>query len=228
MRLVDQLRSVPFSLVVRLPKNDPKLAQVALDAGADVLMVQLHVEHPSGGFGTLDEQLPAIESILALSDRPVGLMCGAGSLVTSDELQEAQALGIDFIAGHIAGIPSYALRMPFTIMAGLDHTFSPSDVATVHELAWVHCIKAAIVPAEGHGVPLTLADLMRYRQIAADSGKPVLVRTQRAITPDDLPLLAGAGVRGLVLDATVIGETSTELTHAVAAFRQARDVLKNA
>lgn len=222
MRLLEQLRSVPFSLVVRLPRNDPDLARAALDAGADGLMVHLHVERPTGGrFGAWVEELIAIESICTLSDRPVGLVPGAETFASADDLQQAAEVGIEFIAGHITHLPAYALRTSFTIMAGLNHTVSSSDVATLHELACVHCIEVATVPRAELGTPLNLADLLRYRQIAADGGKPVVVRTQRAITPQDIPLLMEAGVRGLVLDASVTGTTATELAAAVTAFRTA-------
>lgn len=227
MRLIEQLTQAPFTIIVSLPKNDVALAKAALDAGADALKVHIQVEHRASGtrFGSLAEEHASIEAILFISDRPVGLVPGAEHFATPDELARAADMGIDFIDAYTHHLPVRSLSTGLTLMAALDHTFTSSDAAALHDMPFVHCIEASVVHAEGYGRPLTLADLVNYRQIAYAGPKPVIVPTQRAIAPDDVGRMAEAGVRGVILGAVVTGVTPDGVAAAVRAFRRAVDGL---
>lgn len=227
MKLMERLTLEPFTLIVSLPKNDVELAKAALDAGADALKVHIHVKHRASGtqFGSLAQELRAIEAICSLSDRPVGLVPGDRPFAEPDELKQARDVGIDFVDAYIHHLPAYALGTSLTVMAALDYTFTQADAAILHELDFVDCIEASIVHPEGYGAPLNVADLVCYRQITAAGDKPVVVPSQRVLVPDELRYLAAVGVRGAVLGAIVTGATPGSLAQAVAAFRRSADAL---
>lgn len=227
MRLMDHLTRNPFTLIVSLPRNDVELARAALDAGADALKVHIHVQHRASGthFGSLADELNAIEAICSLSDRPVGLVPGDNPFAHPEELRQACRLGIDFLDAYTHHLPVYALDTPLTIMAALDYSFSPSAAEVLHQLEFVHCIEASIVHPEGYGQALNLADVIRYREIAVAGKKPVVVPTQRALAPEELHYLAAVGVRGIVLGAVVTGTTAQSLAQAVTAFKNAANRL---
>lgn len=225
MRLIEMLRYQRFSLIVSLPVNDPELAKAALEAGADALKVHIHVTHRASGtrFGSLAEERKAIERICALSDRPVGLVPGEVPFASPEELAQAVEIGIGFVDAYVNYLPAYALTMGLTVMAALGHGFGPMDASALHGLPFVHCIEASIVHPSEYGTPLRLIDLVHYRQIVMGGDKPVVVPSQRALKPHEVPLLAATGVRAVVLGAIVTGTTPATLFEAVSAFRAAVD-----
>ena len=61
--LADQLTAArgnfrPMVLIASLPRNDPQLAQAALDNGADVIKLHINLRHHASGthFGALEEE----------------------------------------------------------------------------------------------------------------------------------------------------------------------------
>jgi hypothetical protein len=70
----------PPVLIASLPRNDPALAQAALEGGADVIKFHIHLQHRASQTvtGSLAEERPALEQILRLSaGHPVGIVPGA-------------------------------------------------------------------------------------------------------------------------------------------------------
>jgi hypothetical protein len=84
-------------------------------------------------------------------------------------------------------------------------------------------IEASIMPHESYGTQLTAADISEYAEIARRAPQPVIVPTQKAIRPDEVGMLADAGVAGLLIGAIVTGTEVATIARTTAQFRRAID-----
>lgn len=218
-----------FSLLVSLPRNDPEMAQAALDAGADGLKVHIGLEHFASGLstGSLDQEEAALREICSLG-APVGIVPGVGEgLATREEMLRLSEIGIDFFDLYATDMPAWMLRMedcPLSVMVAFSATCRPwglvEDVARPSRPVM---IEASIAVHESYGTPLTAADVSDYAEIAARAGQPVIVPTQKAIRPDEVAVLKDTGVAGILIGAIVTGAETATITEATARFREALD-----
>ncbi|MED4955915.1 hypothetical protein NYE69_04095 [Paenibacillus sp. FSL R5-0527] len=228
-RLDQALSGKPgLQLFVSLPANDIKLAEAALTAGADGLKVHINVGHRASGnrFGALDSYAGIFKEIRSRFDGPFGIVPG-GSVeeVNPEEITRLPELGIDFYSIYAFHHPSFLLRAPglartFAIDSGFDRGIVEGGRAF-----GVSALEASIVPGNEYGTRLTLADLLHYRWLAAHTGLPVIVPTQRKIAPEDIPALADSGVKVLLVGAVVTGNEAEGIRREVAALRNAIDRL---
>lgn len=214
-----------FALVVSLPQNSEALARAAIEGGADALKVHLNVEHRASKtkFGSFKAERKKLEAIAKLAGRKValGVMPGAKAVASAAELDELQQMGFEYVDCYVHDFPAALLghgRMKKMLALGPEYRFE--EVRGVGSLG-VDAVEASIVDPKGYGQPLMTADLMRYRAIAAASRLPVLVPTQRAIQPSEVPMLAWAGANGIIIGAIVTGKTPASLGKATRAFRDA-------
>jgi len=210
-------------LIVSLPQNDPELARAAMDGGADALKVHLNVTHDASGtrFGTLDEERNRLEDIIAIG-LPVGIVPGvADSLPSRSDMDELARMGIDFFDLYDHDMPAW-----MTNFDAMTRTIAASDrtplsaVAQVERLGF-EMLEGAIIPHDGYGLPLSVADLMNYQQLRAATNLPIIVPTQRAIVPNDLPSLLQIGIDALMIGAIVTGRTPDSLRKTTSDFAEA-------
>lgn len=222
-RTVALLQEKP-QLIMSLPANDPELAQAAMHGGADVLKVHIRVEHAASGtvFGTLDEERANLTKIIDLFSGPVGIVAGAETPATPEEMLELQLMGIDFFDLYASHMPAWMWNI-----TGMGKTVALDNNYTVHqaialENLGVDMIEAAIIHHDGYGKPLTVADLVAYRDLYDTVDVPIIVPTQRAIHPDEASLLTvECGVQGLMIGAVVTGRTAREIEAVVKRFKAA-------
>ena len=88
-------------------------------------------------------------------------------------------------------------------------------------------LECSVQPGENYGTPLCYADILRYSDIAAKSGKPCLIPTQRKIKPSEVRHLYEAGCKAVMIGAIVMGKepTADQVRAATAAFREAVESL---
>jgi hypothetical protein len=207
-----------------LPANDPELACAAQHGGADILKVHLRVHHAASGttFGTLDEERANLARILSLFSGPVGIVAGAEDPATPQEMDELHAMGVDFFDLYASHMPAWM----WTI-SGMSKVVALEAGAQVQQaLALAHLgvdiLEAAIIPHAGYGQALTVADLAAYRHLHDTVDVPIIVPTQRAIQPEEVPLITGAcGVQGLMIGAIVTGSTAQGIEAAVKRYKAA-------
>ncbi|MGI5818967.1 MAG: hypothetical protein ACOX9R_12815 [Armatimonadota bacterium] len=218
-----------FRLLVSLPRNDPEMAQAALDAGADGLKVHIGLEHFASGLstGSLDEEQAALREICALG-APVGIVPGVGEgLATREEMLRLAEIGIDFFDLYATDMPAWMLRMddcPLSVMVAFSATCRPWGlVESVAERSRPKMIEASVAPHEAYGGPLTAADVSEYATIAARAEQPVIVPTQKAIRPEEVAVLRDCGVAGILIGAIVTGAETAALAEATSRFRAAVD-----
>lgn len=204
--LLDLLAEGP-RLVVSLPRNSRELARAAAEGGADALKVHLNVRHEASGtrFGSLEEERGPLEEILAVG-LPTGIVPGtAEQLPSREELQELADMGLDFFDLFARDMPAWMTSFEgMTRAAAIDADFRYDSVSELEALG-VEMIEAAVVPPEGYGRPLCVGDLVAYRRIRRTTRLPIIVPTERAIDPGEVPLL----VKEIGLDAVMIGAVVT-------------------
>jgi hypothetical protein len=212
-------------LLVSLPRNEVALARAAADGGADGIKLHVNVEHRASGtvFGPVDAEREAIEEIIALG-LPVGVVAGGEGAVQRSEVRALVALGVDFIDAYLHHAPPwYCTEAPADgAMVALSHD-DPIERAGALRSLGITAVEASLAAPEQYGSPLhlgRLTDIVRLREI---SGLPVVVPTQHAIVPEDVPALVEAGPAALLIGAVVTGTDTEGVGRATTGFRAAID-----
>ena len=222
-RIIELLQNAP-ALIMSLPANDPELARAALNGGADALKVHIRVHHAASGthFGTLEEERERLRRIIELFPGPVGIVAGAETPATPLEMAELRRMGIDFFDLYASHMPAWMWRLQ-----GMARTVALEADYTVHQAIALEnlgadLIEAAIIPHDGYGKPLTVADMIAYRDLHDTVDLPIIVPTQRAIRPEEATLITTeCGIQALMIGAIVTGATPREIEAAVKAFKTA-------
>ena len=211
-------------LIMSLPANDPALCRAAFEEGADVVKVHINVEHRASGthFGRLAQEGPALRQMLAEAKGPMGLVPGASLEAIRLDVEEASRLGFDFFSTYIHHMPVLETPVPQAWMAACDGSYDLAEIKNVQRIG-AQVLEASVMPGAEYGQPLSMRDLLRYHMIAEQSDLPMVVPTQRLIRPQELPALAEAGMRGIMIGAVVTGRTEESIRRGVAAFRNAID-----
>lgn len=218
--LIARFETGRFLVLVSPPANDPALVAAAVEAGADGAKCHLNVEHRASGrsFGPWSEERSRVlEMLAAAGDRPLGVMPGAATLPTPAEFDELEAAGLAFFDLYFADMPPWLWERRMTRMVALGAGQGPAQAAALAPRG-AQVLEASVVPPAGYGEPLAPADLAAYRALAAATPLPMIVPSQRALVPADLPRLAAAGARGVLLGTLSLGGTPAEFEGRLPAF----------
>lgn len=219
-----EVRVPALALIVSLARNDVELAKAALNGGADAVLLHLNQELPEAGvkFGNLDVERETLRAVAGASgDKPWGVDLGEGP-ATADEAKGLVELGADFISARAASASASLLiaeGLARVISVGRD--LSPYLVRIIGEMP-IEVVEVSLLDTN-RSQPLTILDVMRYRQIVDLTRQSVVVRTQGIIKPDDVRALREAGVLGLILDIATVGSDPAAVEGTTRAFRQAID-----
>ncbi len=214
------------ALVVSLPRNEVRFAEAAQAGGADAVKVHINVHHHASGttFGSLQEERRALKAILQVG-LPVGIVPGADTAMASrEDMQELDQMGIDFFDAYVHQMPAAMLQMETQMsrMIALSYHQRRTNFSLGHCAHWCDLIEASIIDPDGYGKPLTVADLADYAAICITYPDiPVLVPTQRRITPDELSMLISCGVRGIIIGAVVTGNEPATIAQVTRQFAEA-------
>lgn len=208
-------------LLVSLPQNSPELARAAADGGADALKVHINVRHEASGtkFGSLAEERNNLEAILAIG-LPTGIVPGTAECLPSrDDMHQLAAMGLDFFDLYVHDMPAW-----MSCLEGMTRTAAigpDTPLAAVPFLSHLsfQMLEAAVIPHEGYGKPLSVVDLMLYRQIRAATDLPIIVPSQRAIMPDDVHALMDTGINALMIGVIVTGREAESVRAATERFK---------
>jgi hypothetical protein len=223
-----------MELFVSLPENDLDLAQAAAQSGADAIKVHMNVSHEASGthFGGFAEERERVERIIAAVDCPVGLMPGASfdKLPTREELESLS--GLAFLDIYTHHMPLWFLDLPHKLIVALrefdgfteppfylTHMFYPPEANTNR----IGMAEASIFSPEELGKPFTFHDYRRLRILQEYIDVPLVVPTQKFITPEDAVWLKRGGTGALMIGAVVTGRTADGIAAATAAYRRAID-----
>lgn len=219
-KLLSQL-SRQFTLMVSLPKNDPKLAVAAVESGARCLKVHINCHHFASGttFGSWNEERAIIREILSAVDVPVGIVTGETTQPDENDLVEIQQAGFDFWDLFAKFTPPGHLRLSMGRMVAVDSSWTPDLMRALEELG-VQIIEGSVIPKTEYRTPLNLVDLASYLRLSQSSKMPVLIPTQKAVEPSEVGFLQRAGAAGLTIGAVVTGLEESSLREATSRFAE--------
>jgi len=225
-QLLNRLRDNTWTTLVSLPRNDVTLAQAALRGGAQGLKIHLNVDHHASGthFGSWEEEKTEIGRILDVAKSgaqpiPVGIVPGGGGIfATPDEFRDMAVCGVDFFDAYPVDAPAWTLgQTDLDVMLAAYEGGTTGEIAALEELGMTMC-EASIVAQSDYGQLLNARDVARYRELAHILSAPIIVPSQKAIVPADLPALRASGVRGLLIGAIVVGREADSIEGATRAF----------
>ncbi|MFA5880086.1 MAG: hypothetical protein WC860_07945 [Candidatus Margulisiibacteriota bacterium] len=208
-KILDLIAKKKFSIVISLPKNDLALAKAAFESKIDALKVHLNVEHKASGtfFGSWQQEKEVIAQIIDAANVPIGLMPGTLSqMITSQELNEAKELGIDFVDCYDYDTPLWLYQTKITKMIALGKDFTFKDLRSLNDLN-IDLIEASIIKPENYGQELTVKDIELYQSIVKSAKLPVFIPSQKKIKPEHLKVLKQIGVKGVLLGVISLGNT---------------------
>jgi hypothetical protein len=225
-----------MDLIVSLPHNSVELARAAADSGADALKVHMNVTHAASGttFGPFSQEAAAVREIIKAVQIPVGLMPGADfkSLPTRDELKSLADDGLDFVDIYTHHMPVWFIDLPLKLVVAFStfDNFVEPVYYTTH-LWWppeaganrIWMAEGSIFGHEEYGQPFTYHDFRRLRILQEYVDVPLIVPTQKAITPEDALWLKRTGTGALMIGAVVTGTSAESLAAATARYRAALD-----
>lgn len=220
----------PLALIASLPRNDPELAQAALDAGVDAVKIHINVHHHASNthFGTIDEEMVGLEGILkAAGEHPSGIVPFGSAMDDPLTCSRLADMGFDFFSLYLSHAVVGCLPAPERVARMLALSVSDGiDLACGLDALPVQVCELSIMHGDTYGQPLTYHDLLRYRTLRQIIRMPLVVPSQHAITPQAVPDLAATGVEGLMIGSVVAGKTAQSWKEAVKAFRRAIDQIK--
>jgi hypothetical protein len=225
-QLLQHLQNKSFTILVSLPGNDVRLAEAALRGGAQGLKVHINVEHFASGtrFGPFEEERKSIARIVDVAkahNAPVGVVPGGSPFATEDDFEKLAQLGIDFFDAYPSEAPPWTLTQKH--LGVMLAAYAGGTVGTMRslELAGMQMCEASFMPHEEYGQELTALDIGRYRELAEALQGPIIVPSQKKITPRDLPALQQSGVKGLLIGAIVTGREADTIEAATRSFAEA-------
>ncbi len=222
---IDLLRSKKMTLIMSLPVNDPVLARVAWENGADVVKVHVNVEHRASKtlFKSFAEEKDKLNEILQSAQGPCGIVLGADTVSALRDFPFAAEAGFDFWSLYAQHVPAELLQdSSLAKMIALDSNYTAEEVRTLEKIG-ADVLEASVIKPETYGQPLTAKEILTYTAICSGTSLPVVVPTQRYIKPNEVLVLSRCKVAGIMTGAVVTGKTADTIAKALGAFRNEID-----
>lgn len=224
---IDFLMSKKLTLIMSLPENNPEFAKIAFDNGADVVKMHVNLHHHASQhhFSSLEEEQAKLQTILDEATGPCGIVAGSDVEQVRTVYPKLIDMGFSFISLYAHHAPlSLLKRQDVYKMIAFDHTYSLESLPML-ELLGADVFEASVMSPETYGQPLSVKELLTYKQLCEKTSLPVVVPTQRAIRMDEVSQLAECGVSGIMIGAVVTGTTAAGIGRIVSDFRKAIDTL---
>lgn len=221
--LSGQLRSArqrgELVLIASLPSHDLAYAEAAVRGGAHALKLHFGLTHRASGqvAPTLRQCQPLIAQIRQIAPNlPLGAVLGETAQAVSQDLELARDLGLDFISGYVQALPAEVQSSGLEVLLAFDDQTPPLWAA---QLPAGVMLEASVTPHAQYAEPLTAADVLRYRTLRAATTAPLIVPTQKRVTPADAALLFEYGVDALMYGVIVTGEQAEGFERLARAYR---------
>lgn len=226
---MDIINKDKIALVVSLPRNDIKLAQAAIDAGADALKIHLNVHHHASGnnFGSLEDEKEKLEPIINLCEKynvPIGVVPGTIDL-DFQELSKVKDAGFSFTSMYDKDMDPLGIRT--------DEIYKLVAITFEYDMEWIKILdqldfdvlECSIMHPDSYGTRLTMRDVFKLKSIRENTSKPLLLPTQKAIEPSQVQILKEIGINGLMIGAVVTEDSAKTIYDNTKRFRDAIDKL---
>lgn len=223
-----------MELFVSLPENSLEMARAAWESGADAIKVHMNVVHEASGtrFGSFAEEAETVQRIIDAAPCPVGLMPGAGLEQLPTDAEVRSLKGLQFVDIYAEHMPLWFLDLPQRLIVAISNfegfTEPPFFLTHIYYPREAHknridMAEASIFGADEIGKPFTYYDYRRLRILQEYVDAPLVVPTQKRITPEDAVWLKLGGTAALMIGAVVTGRTPDSIAKATAAYRAAID-----
>jgi hypothetical protein len=136
-------------------------------------------------------------------------------------MKQLAQMGVDFFDLYLHDMPAWMLGVEGMTRAAALGPETPLDAVPRLASLGIELVEAAVIPHEGYGQPLSVADLLAYQQVREATGLPIIVPTQRAIRPEDVSALLDTGVNALMIGVIVTGREAATVREATARFKAA-------
>ena len=214
-----------LALIASLPKNSVTLAAQAEEGGADAIMVNIEGEEAScpGHLGSYELHDVYIKDVISTVSLPCGIFVGGAKPLTPEYWESIVTGGFAFVDMYAHQMPLFVLNDPrVRKVVAVSAGYILEQVRSLSEAVGVEAVEVAIVPQQARGNPFTVLDFATLRLIAGLSARPLLLRTQKKLTAADLRSLVSLGVKGLVIDPSILEGPEEAYRDEVASFSPRR------
>ncbi len=220
-----QSRREGLAVIANLPKNSVSLAVHAEEGDADAVMVNIEGEDAScpGHLGSYELHDVYIRDIISTLSLPCGIFIGGARPLTREYWET-------IAGGSFAFVDMYAHQMPLFVLddsrvkkfVAISAGYILDQVRNLSEFEGVEAVEVAIVPQQARGNPFSVLDLATLKLVSGLSKKAVLLRTQKRLTASEFPRIVSLGVRGLVIDPSILSGPEEAYRDEVASFSPRR------
>jgi len=226
-KLVNLINTKKMTIIVALPANSVEMAIAAANNGAHAIKTHIRMTHRASKveFGTLEQERDSLTNILQAVDLPVGIVPGATLDVSKKDIEEIADMDFDFYDMFTTFIRPQLFEVGnISVMGAVDSSFDIDAIAALSKNP-IQMMEIAIIPASGYGAPLSIVDLVNYRQTIERMEIPAIIPSQRTLTPEDVPYLYETGAKALLIGVLSTGTDLDILARQTAAFRNAVEKL---
>lgn len=217
------LSNKEISIIASLPENRIDLAQAAIDAGADALKFHINVSHRASGneFKDVDFYIESFKEIRSKFTGPIGLVIGDNILkVLEVDTQFLKSIGFNYYSLYAKDISSKLLTQnDLEQTVALDDKFSVNNVRVIESFN-IQAVELSIINKDDYGKPLSFEDLITYKNFRDNTKLPIIIPSQKKITPCDLLTLKDIGVNAVMLGAVTFGTTEKSIYKTISQFKK--------
>jgi len=202
-------------VLLSLGRHDIELAKAGVDAGVFGLKFHLNAYHRASGnrFGSFEEERPFIEQLAKLG-KPMLVMSGQETQPTLEELDALADYGVEGWNIYVKHVQPHMYRSKLRPILALDSDSGEAELKRIAAIPGA-MLEASVTRFAEYGEAVNEADLARYREIAMQSGLPMIAPSQKRFTAADVPELRAAGIGALLLGVIVTGLDPAGLDAAV-------------
>jgi len=209
-------------LIAILPHNNEDYAKAAQESGADAFVLGIDKTETMfpGLFGSFDLQEDSINAILSTSSVPVGISIGDSRPLSPEGWERIASKPFAFVNMYAHHMPPFVLkdaRVEKLVSVGAGYMLE--QIKSISEMNEVQAIEAAIVTAQGMNHVFSALDLSTLRMIARLSSKPVILRAQKRLEPQDMSTIVEEGMRGVTLDPSALEPGVEAYRDAITTYR---------
>jgi len=192
-----------YSVIASLPKNSRSFAARAEEAKVDALLLNVDRDEDSypGQFGSYDLHDVYISDVISTVSIPCGIFIGGARPITEDYWERVMSSNCSFVEMYAHQMPLHLLsdsRVKKIAVIGAGYILE--QVKYLSQLTDLEALEAATSPTQARSAPFTVLDHATLSLVIGLSSKPVLLRTQKRLTREDISRVVQLGVRGLVID----------------------------
>jgi hypothetical protein len=192
-----------YTVVASLPKNSTSFAARAEEAGVDAILLNVDRDEDSfpGQYGSYDLHDVYINDVISTVKVPCGIFIGGARPVTQDYWERVMSSQCSFVEMYAHQMPLHLLsdtRVKKIAVIGAGYILE--QVKQLSQFEGLDALEAATSPTQARSAPYTLLDQATLGLILGLSSKPVLLRTQKRLTREDISRVLELGATGLVID----------------------------